>query len=297
MQKLNYPTPQGAGDRKSIGQTPGAAAGCVIADAAQRFDGFTLVIANDTNRANQLNDEINFFSDNAEIMAFPDWETLPYDAFSPHQDIISERITTLNKLPRVKKGILIVPLSTLMHRTAPADFIAANCFDLKVEDTINVDKLRSQLTDAGYHAVETVLEHGEYAIRGSIIDLFPTGSDLPYRIELFDDEIETLRTFDPETQRSISQIDAINLLPAKEFPFDSRAISGFKARWRERFDVDYRRCPVYTNISDGMTSPGIEYYLPLFLKSAARYLQRCQKIPRCLSMKNSSTQPSSSATK
>lgn len=272
MQKLNYPTPQGAGDRKSIGQTPGAAVGYVIADAAQRFNGFTLVIANDTNRANQLNDEIKFFSDNAEIMAFPDWETLPYDAFSPHQDIISERITTLNKLPRVKKGILIVPLSTLMHRTAPADFIAANCFDLKVEDTINVDKLRSQLTDAGYHAVETVLEHGEYAIRGSIIDLFPTGSDLPYRIELFDDEIETLRTFNPETQRSISQIDAINLLPAKEFPFDSRAISGFKARWRERFDVDYRRCPVYTNISDGMTSPGIEYYLPLFFEECSSLL-------------------------
>lgn len=267
MLQLNYPLPSGPGDRKYIGQAQGSASGFVIKDAADRFDGFTLVITNDSIQANRLFEEVSFFrSDNTEleILSFPDWETLPYDTFSPHQDIISERIATLNRLPTLKRGILIVPLSTLMHRTAPADFIAANCFDLKVGDCINPDNLRKQLADAGYHAVESVLEHGEFAIRGSIIDLFPTGSDHPYRIELFDDEIETLRTFDPETQRSIEQINAINLLPAKEFPFDSRAIRDFKLRWRERFDVDYRQCPIYTNISDGLTSPGIEYYLPLF---------------------------------
>lgn len=265
MLQFEYQLPKGPGDRKLIGQVHGCAPGFIITDAAQQFNGFTLVICNDTNQANRLHDEVSFFnSEGLDILSFPDWETLPYDTFSPHQDIISERISTLNKLPGLKKGVLIVPMSTLMHRTAPADFIAANCFDLKIGETINPDKLRKQLTDAGYHAVETVLEHGEYAIRGAIIDLFPTGSDHPFRIELFDDEIETLRTFDPESQRSIEQIDQIKLLPAKEFPFDSRAISGFKSRWRERFDVDYRQCPIYKNISDGLASPGIEYYLPLF---------------------------------
>jgi len=263
--QFNYPLPTGSGDRKYIGNVWGSAAGFIITDAAQQYDGFTLVICNDTNQAHRLRNEVRFFNtENLEILSFPDWETLPYDTFSPHQDIISARISTLNKLPGLSKGVLIVPLSTLMHRTAPSDFIAANCFDLKIGTTINPENLRKQLTDAGYHAVDTVLEHGEYAFRGAIIDLFPTGSDVPFRIELFDDEIETLRTFSPETQRSIEQIDQIKLLPAKEFPFDSRARSGFKSRWRECFDVDYRKCPVYNNISDGLTSPGIEYYLPLF---------------------------------
>ncbi|MCP4596417.1 transcription-repair coupling factor, partial [Neptuniibacter sp.] len=265
MLQFNYPLPTGAGDRKQIGQVNGSAAGYVVSDAALKHSGFTLVITNDSNQANRLLDEVTFFNgDKLEILSFPDWETLPYDTFSPHQDIISERIATLNRLPNLQRGILIVPLSTLMHRTAPADFIAGNCFDLKVGEIINPDTLRKQLADAGYHAVETVLEHGEFAIRGSIIDLFPMGSENPFRIELFDDEIETLRTFDPESQRSIEKIDAIKLLPAKEFPFDSRAIRDFKSRWRERFDVDYKQCPVYTNINDGLTSPGIEYYLPLF---------------------------------
>ncbi|MGH1462664.1 MAG: transcription-repair coupling factor [Neptuniibacter sp.] len=270
MLQFDYPLPKGPGDRKRIGQMHGCASGLIITDAAQKYDGFTLVICNDTNQANRLHDEVNFFdSTNLEILSFPDWETLPYDTFSPHQDIISERITTLNKLPNLSQGVLIVPLSTLMHRTAPSDFIAAHCFDIKIGDTINPEHLRKQLTNAGYHAVETVLEHGEFAIRGAIIDLFPTGSEFPFRIELFDDEIETLRTFDPESQRSIQKIEFINLLPAKEFPFDSRAISGFKSRWRERFDVDYRKCPIYTNINDGLASPGIEYYLPLFFEECS----------------------------
>ncbi|MDO6594925.1 transcription-repair coupling factor [Neptuniibacter sp. 1_MG-2023] len=270
MLQLKYPLPSGPGDRKHIGQVLGAAAGYLITDAAERYEGVTLVITNDTNQANRLYNEVCFFKKNKqEILSFPDWETLPYDTFSPHQDIISERISTLNRLPSLKQGILIIPLSTLMHRTAPAEFVAGNCFDLKVGDTINVEDLRKQLSDAGYHAVDAVLEHGEFTIRGSIIDLFPTGSELPFRIELFDDEIETLRTFNTETQISIEQIDSINLLPAKEFPFDKRAISGFKSRWREQFDVDYKQCPIYTNINDGLASPGIEYYLPLFFEECS----------------------------
>ena len=269
MLHLDFPLPS-SNDRKHVGNVHGSGAGLLVSNAAERHNGFTLVICNDTNQANRLHDEVHFFSEqHLEILNFPDWETLPYDTFSPHQDIVSERISTLNRLPRLKQGILIVPLNTLMHRTAPADFIAGNCFNLKINDTINSDNLRKQLADAGYHAVDTVLEHGEFAIRGSIIDLFPTGSDVPFRIELFDDEIETLRTFDPESQRSIETIDSINLLPAKEFPFDQRAISAFKSRWRERFDVDYRQCPIYTNISDKLTSPGIEYYLPLFFEECS----------------------------
>ena len=264
MLQLKYPLPEGASDRKYLGQANGSAPGYLIADAATRYDGFTLVISNDTNTANRLHEEVCFFHDGSlEILSFPDWETLPYDTFSPHQDIISERINALNRLPGLKRGILIVPLSTLMHRTAPADFISGNCFNLKIGDQVDVETLRKQMVDAGYHAVDSVLEHGEFTIRGAIIDLFPTGSTEPFRIELFDDEIETLRTFDPETQRSIEKISAINLLPAKEFPFDSRAIRDFKSRWRESFDVDYRQCPIYTNINDGLASPGIEYYLPL----------------------------------
>ncbi|WP_299178499.1 transcription-repair coupling factor [uncultured Neptuniibacter sp.] len=278
MLQLNYSLTQGAGDRKQVGNVTGSASGLFIADAAQRYDGFTLVITNDTNQANRLLDEVVFFNGNQlETLSFPDWETLPYDTFSPHQDIISERITTLNRLPHLKQGILIVPLSTLMHRTAPAKFISGHCFDLKPGDQINAENLRKQLIDAGYHAVDTVLEHGEFAFRGSIIDLYPTGSEHPFRIDLFDDEIETLRTFNPETQRSIDSIDAINLLPAKEFPFDSLAISAFKSRWREKFDVDYRQCPVYTNISDGLTSPGIEYYLPLFFEECSSLFEALPK--------------------
>ncbi|MDF2180828.1 transcription-repair coupling factor [Neptuniibacter sp. CAU 1671] len=265
MFQQDYSLPTKAADRKSLGQVLGAARGLVIADAAARHNGTTLVICNDSSEAQRLLDEIRFFSSNTlELLAFPDWETLPYDSFSPHQDIISQRIATLARLPSLKQGVLVAPISTLMHRTAPAEFIAGHCFNLQTGHQIDPQVLRKQLSDAGYHSVDTVMEQGEYAVRGAIIDLFPSGCSFPFRIELFDDEIETLRTFDPETQRSLEQMDAIELLPAKEFPLDAKAIRDFKSRWREQFDVDYRQCPIYNDISDGLVSPGIEYYLPLF---------------------------------
>ncbi|MFW1677817.1 transcription-repair coupling factor [Pontibacter sp. JAM-7] len=265
MFQLDYSLPSGTADRKYLGQVTGASRGLAISEAALRHNSTTLVICNDSSEAQRLLDEIRFFSGNQiELLAFPDWETLPYDTFSPHQDIISQRIATLARLPSLKRGILVVPVSTLMHRTAPDEFIAGHCFSLKAGGQIDPQLLRKQLSDAGYHSVDTVLEHGEYAVRGSIIDLFPSGCSHPFRIELFDDEIETLRTFDPETQRSLEQIDAIELLPAKEFPLDNKAIRDFKSRWREQFDVDYRQCPIYNDINDGLASPGIEYYLPLF---------------------------------
>ncbi|WP_255611683.1 transcription-repair coupling factor [Marinobacterium arenosum] len=270
MIELAYSLPSGSGDLKRIGQVEGAARGLLIADAATRHKGPTLVIASDSDEAARLQLEAGFFLDDSDLLLnFPDWETLPYDNFSPHQDIISERISTLNRLPSLKQGVLLVPATTLMHRVAPPSFMAGNSLSLDIGQQLDPDKLRQQLTDAGYHAVNSVNEHGEFAVRGAIIDIFPMGSPLPYRIELFDDEIETLRTFDPDSQRSIEQIEQVRLLPAKEFPFDSDAISGFLQRWRETFDVDYRNCPTYQDLRNGLTPPGIEYYLPLFYQQTA----------------------------
>ncbi len=270
MFELAFPLPTGSGDIKRIGQVFGASRGLAIAEAAKKHNAPTLVITDNSDEAERLQGELRFFSDTPDaVFGFPDWETLPYDVFSPHQDIISQRIATLNQLPSLKKGILVVPASTLMHRLAPPSFLAGNSLLVDIGQTLDPQKLRQQLTDAGYHAVETVLEHGEFALRGSIIDVFPMGSDTPFRIELFDDEVETLRTFDPENQRSIEPIDQIRVLPAKEFPFDDNAIKAFKLRWRELFDVDHRNCPVFQDVSNGLTPPGIEYYQPLFFEQSA----------------------------
>ena len=270
MLDLNLSLPNGAGDIKRLGQVHGAARGLTISHAAEQHPSLTLVITKDSNEAERLQNELRFFHKHPDqILNFPDRETLPYDVFSPHQDIISERIATLTRLLSLKKGVLIVPVSTLMHRLPPPNFLAGNCLLLKKDQHLNLTLFRQQLTDAGYHAVETVYEHGEFAVRGSIIDIFPMGSTTPFRIELFDDEVETLRTFDPESQRSIEPLDQIDLLPAKEFPFDENAIKGFKSRWREQFDVDHRACPTYQDVSNGATPPGIEYYQPLFFDQNA----------------------------
>lgn len=265
MLELTFSLPKGAGDIKRIGCVAGSARGLLVAEACKKHKALTLVITNNSDEAERLQNELAFFIGSDElILNFPDWETLPYDVFSPHQDIISQRIATLNRLPSMKQGVLIVPASTLMHRLAPPSFMAGNSLVLDVGQTIDPMRLRQQLTDAGYRAVDTVFEHGEFTMRGSIIDIYPMGSSTPFRIELFDDEVETLRTFDAETQRSIDTIKQIRLLPAKEFPFDDAAIKNFKQRWRETFDTDYRACPIYQDISSGLTPPGIEYYQPLF---------------------------------
>ncbi|MFO8141471.1 MAG: transcription-repair coupling factor, partial [Marinobacter sp.] len=196
-------------------------------------------------------------------------ETLPYDLFSPHQDITSRRIRTLHRLPSTQHGILVVPARTLMHRLAPPSYLQGNTLLLKTGQTLNIDSWRMQLEAAGYHHAENVYEHGEYAVRGAILDIYPMGSNLPYRIDLFDDEIETLRTFDPETQRSIDRIDQIELLPAHEFPWHKEARSGFRNRWFEHFPHADKNSPVYQDVSNGITPPGIEYYLPLFFDSTA----------------------------
>ncbi|NVK39715.1 MAG: transcription-repair coupling factor [Oceanospirillaceae bacterium] len=261
--------PTGAGDIKRIGQLKGCAPGYLIAAAARRHDGITVVIAASSDEASRLAAEASFFDPEAELLTFPDWETLPYDNFSPHQDIVSERIHSLYRLPQLSRGILIVPAATLMQRLSPRAFIGGNSLLLDVGQKLDAEAMRKTLADAGYRAVETVYEHGEFAQRGSILDIYPMGSRLPYRIDLFDDEIETLRSFDPETQRSIEQVEQVRLLPAQEFPFNANAIASFRQRWRERFDVDPRRCPLYQDVSEGLVPAGIEYYMPLFFEQCA----------------------------
>jgi len=260
-------TPEKAGDRRNWGNACGSGFSLAICHAALAHEGLTLVIAPDTQTGLQIEQDVSFFSSGKlEILSFPDWETLPYDSFSPHQDIVSQRISTLYKLPQISRGVLVVPLTTLVHRTSPRSFMAGYSLVLDQGDTFDPEKVRGLLEQSGYRCTNTVYEHGEFAVRGSIVDIFPMGSDTPYRIELFDDEIDSLRTFDPETQRSKDKMDRVRLLPAKEFPLEDNAIARFKLAWKEAFDVNHRACPVYQDISNGITSGGIEYYLPLFFE-------------------------------
>jgi len=261
------------GDKQHWGQLYGSAAALSLAQAASEHNSLTLVLTADTATATQLHDELSFFlsESNLPILHFPDWETLPYDSFSPHQDIISQRLSTLYDLPQVTQGILVVPITTLMHRIMPQSYLSGQSLVLKCGEAFDVEAMRARLQKAGYHCVDTVYEHGEFAVRGSLIDLYPMGSKLPYRIDLFDDVVETLRTFDPETQRTIERVNSIGLLPAKEFPLNKVGIANFKEQWHERFNVDHRKCSVFRDISDGISPPGIEYYLPLFFGENSVY--------------------------
>ncbi|WP_323754546.1 transcription-repair coupling factor [Marinobacter sp.] len=274
--------PAQAADHRKWGQLQGCSQALAICESARSHKGLTLVVTRSTDEALRLEQAVRFFlslppeedgatlsDDGLELLSLPDWETLPYDLFSPHQDITSRRIRTLHRLPSTDHGILIVPARTLMHRLAPPSYLQGNTLLLKTGQTLNIDNWRMQLEAAGYHHAENVYEHGEYAVRGAILDIYPMGSNLPYRIDLFDDEIETLRTFDPETQRSIDRIEQIELLPAHEFPWHKEARSGFRSRWFEHFPHSDKDSPVYQDVSNGITPPGIEYYLPLFFEQTA----------------------------
>ena len=251
------------------GNLPGAALSLAIAEAASAAKRFTLLLTADSQSADRLEQELRFFAPDLPVLHFPDWETLPYDLFSPHQDIISQRISSLYRLPELAHGVLVVPITTALHRLAPTQFLLGSSLVLDVGQRLDVEQMRTRLEASGYRYVDTVYEHGEFTVRGALIDLFPMGSKLPYRIDLFDDEIETLRTFDPETQRSIDKVESIRLLPAREFPLQKDEVTRFKARFRERFDVDFRRSPIFQDLSSGITPAGIEYYLPLFFESTS----------------------------
>ncbi len=270
IEKTPWPTKPGT--RTAIGPFYGSAESRCIAELATP-DKLILVITTDTSSANALERELAFYLNRpTEVLVFPDWETLPYDNFSPHQDIISGRLGALHKLPTLTSGILIVPVPTLMHRLPPTHYVAGASLMLEPGQTIDIGIFRRNLERNGYLNVETVFDRGEFAMRGSLFDIFPMGAELPYRIDLLDDEVDSLRTFNPETQRTVNKVDAIELLPAREFPLERSAINRFLMNWHEAFDVDHDACPIYNEINNGRAPGGTEYYLPLFFESCSSLL-------------------------
>lgn len=203
------------------------------------------------------------------VHLLPDWETLPYDHFSPHQDLISERLATLHHIRSHASDVVIVPITTALYPLPPVEHLAAYTFFLKRGEKLNVAQLREQMTFAGYNHVQQVLTPGEYCVRGGIIDLFAMGSVLPYRIDLFDDEIETIATFDVDTQRTLYPVPEIRMLPAREFPMDEKGQATFRQNFRDRFEGDPSRSRIYKDVSKGIAPAGIEYYLPLFFDKTA----------------------------
>jgi len=254
-----------------FGQTNPASQALALCELADQTDRFLLVVTPDNVIAEQLQRNIKFFITNKAlpIEIFPDWEILPYDTFSPHQDIIFQRLHTLYHLPKQQQGMLIIPITTLLHRLTPTHYIQGQCILLNTHQKFDVDHQKKSLIEAGYAHVETVYAHGEFAIRGSLVDISPMGSHMPIRIDLFDDTIDSIRTFDSETQRTIDVVDHIELLPAHEYPLSLEGRSYFKQRFQDTFDVDVRDCPIYMDISKGLASAGAEYYLPLFFEETA----------------------------
>lgn len=264
---LNPPAIKAYDNRVHWGNLHGAGSSLAISSLALRSrENLVLVITPDIQTARRWERDFRFFTFHEQLpcLYFPDWETLPYDHFSPHPDLVSERLSVLNHLLRVKRGIVIAALPTLMHRLMPREYLQAHAIALNCGDDLNFHDFRDQLSAAGYHAVNQVLEHGEFAIRGSIMDIFPMGSHQPFRLELFDEKIETIRNFDPETQCSIDKVEKIHLFPAREYPLTETAIQHFRQHWRSRFPGNPKESPIYENISEGMPATGAEYYLPLF---------------------------------
>ncbi|MEE4278214.1 MAG: transcription-repair coupling factor [Halieaceae bacterium] len=263
-QLSSSPWPEKRGTRTSTGPLYGSTPALMIGELAAPGR-VLVVVTEDTAQAQLLARELPLFlPEGQELLHLPDWETLPYDNFSPHQDIISDRLRALHRLPRQQQGILLLPMSALMQRLPPRHYVEANSLQLATGQTLDVEALREDLVKSGYRVVDTVYEHGEFALRGSLLDIYPMGNPLPLRIDLLDDEIDTLRSFDPETQRTLQKLDAVELLPAREFPLDRASITAFQQRWYARFEIDHDRCPTFTELSAGRSPGGAEYYLPLF---------------------------------
>ena len=267
--KTSVPKP---GTRFALPALHGAADACALAQAAgelaKQQSVLTIMVANASD-AQRLLQEIPWFNPSLRCHLLPDWETLPYDAFSPHQDLISERLATLYEIQNGHCDVLLVPAGTALVRLAPPSFLAAYTFFFKQGERLNEAQLKTQLTLAGYGHVSQVMSPGEYSVRGGLIDLFPMGSVLPYRLDLFGDTIESIRTFDADTQRSLYPVKEVRLLPGREFPMDEAARNAFRQRWRERFEGDPTKAGIYKDMKSGIASAGIEYYLPLFFDETA----------------------------
>ncbi|MCU0950602.1 MAG: DEAD/DEAH box helicase, partial [Burkholderiaceae bacterium] len=272
--------PLAAGERFALPRPPGSGDALLIARVAadaKRRARLLVVICADAHDAQRLVDELPYFDPSLTVRAFPDWETLPYDILSPHQDLISERLEALYRLlnrDRPADGqpqldVLVVPATTALYRVCPPAYIAGHTFFFKQAQGLDGDRLRAQLVMAGYQSVSQVVAPGEFSVRGGLIDLFPMGSSLPYRLDLLDDEIETIRAFDPDTQRSLYPVPEVRLLPGREFPLDEAARTAFRGRFREVFEGDPSKATVYKDVGQGVASPGIEYYLPLFFEQTA----------------------------
>ncbi len=247
----------------------GSARALLIAEAARAHTGLLVAVTRDTLRARTLEAELKVFTGGLPVLHFPDWETLPYEAFSPHPEVVSQRIVTLYRLPSVTRGVLVVPIATLMQRIAPRSHITGAGLVLDKGQKFDITSEQRRMEAAGYRHVPQVTEPGDFAVRGALVDIFPMGTDEPYRVELLDDEIESIRSFDPETQRSQQQVEHVDLLPAHEVPLTDEAAKTFRGNLRERFPIDTRHCPLYQDMKEGVTPGGIEYYLPLFFQQTA----------------------------
>ena len=264
------------GKRFTLPQPVGSADALLLARLGLRekaLGKLTAIVTPDATTAQRLLDELAFFAPDLRCVLFPDWETLPYDSFSPHQDLISERLATLWRISQRDKDagadLVIVPATTALYRLAPPSFLAGYTFEFKVRQKLDEAKLKAQLTLAGYSHVTQVVSPGEYAVRGGLIDLFPMGSLVPFRVDLFDDEVDSIRTFDPDSQRSLYPVPEVRLLPGREFPMDDDARAKFRSRWRELLDGDPTKSRIYKDMGNGVATAGIEYYLPLFFEQTA----------------------------
>ncbi|OCG04078.1 transcription-repair coupling factor [Gilliamella apis] len=255
--------PKKSAEVKQVGQLVGSSLSLFCAQAIAVHDGLVVIVTDDMQQTTRLHEELKQFSTFPSIF-FPDWETLPYDSFSPHQDIVSERLSCLYQLGHLTKGALILPINTLMQKVCPQNYLGGHVFMMKKGLAISRENLRLQLENAGYRSVSQVMEHGEYATRGALFDIYPMGSEKPYRIDFFDDEIDSIRTFDVESQRTLDEINEIQLLPAHEFPFDKTSIELFRSQWREQFEVRLDPESIYQQVSKNILPTGIEYWQALF---------------------------------
>jgi transcription-repair coupling factor (superfamily II helicase) len=270
---LHPPTPSSTNPRLRWHQLYGSAAALALAEAAQADRRLYVLIVDGARALERLSAELRFFAAGAlPLLRLPDWEVLPYDLFSPHPDIISERLQTLYELPHVRHGCLIVAADTLMQRLPPRNYVQGRAFELRRGEALALEPFRQRLIEAGYASVSQVVSPGEFAVRGSLLDVFPMGAAAPLRIDLFDDEIEAIRRFDPDTQRSLDVLERVQLLPAREVPLDAQAVKDFRRRYRTRFEGDPNRSAIYRGVGEGLAPAGVEFYQPLFFESTATLL-------------------------
>ncbi|CAH0178619.1 transcription-repair coupling factor [Stenotrophomonas lactitubi] len=276
MSRTPFPAPPlpRAGQLRAWWRAPASptALAWYLAQAARTHDAPVLVVTRDNHGANQLEADLHTLlggDPSLPVVAFPDWETLPYDRFSPHPDIISQRLSALHRLPTLKRGLVVVPVQTLLQQLAPRSYVIGGSFNLEVGQRLDLEAEKRRLESAGYRNVPQVMDPGDFAVRGGLLDVYPMGADEPLRVELLDEDIDSIRAFDPESQRSLDKVEAVHMLPGREVPMDDASIARVLATLRERFDVDTRRSSLYQDLKLGLAPAGIEYYLPLFFERTA----------------------------